>query len=611
MVNKLLGIKPLLHTAQQLIRLLYVQIIFFFLFFWIVDLLLVVPLATLLLDRLLAFSGNGAIGNFAIAAYLLTPIGLIFVTVSLVIFVVTFMLEISGLLLLCHGGVNGLQNPTVTIFKQLGRKSPAIIRLATRSVLLIFAVIVPLVSLVVLLCKKLLSAHDINYYLSTQPMEYLLFISVATLVAIAATLLCTGIIISLAFALPQILFADQSAIEAYQDAKARFKPVRRKIFRICIKSLLLWTVLVLLVNLTVYLVGWVLIKLSGTSMLLLLSAAGFTLGLNLIIDSILGFLGLSVIAFLIYLIWYQVNHDEPMLLDGMAPVALPGRRMLLAGSLLTIAAALLIGIFLLNRIELEDHVSIIAHRGSSFSAPENSLSAVRRSSVDGADMAEIDVQLSRDGVVVLWHDNDAMRLSEQPLVIAETDLDILKTLDAGSWFSPKFADERIATLQEAVNVAKEGKIGLLVELKSYGNDKKQLVDAVVALLKQNYFTEQAPIMSLKHKEVEILTRHYPELEAGFVVTAAIGDLADLEEDFLIISEKLATGPMITALHAQGKKVFVWTIDESKTMSMLINQGIDGIITNAPDKMAELLKIRAELSPAEFLLLRFGELYRWR
>ncbi|NOQ47240.1 MAG: hypothetical protein GQ559_11335 [Desulfobulbaceae bacterium] len=610
MAAQLPDIKALLQATQQLVRLLYVQITLFFLFFWIIDLVLFVPLATLLLDRFIQYSGNRAIGNFDIAAFLLTPAGLAFGAVSLVIFIVVFMLKIAGLLLVTHGGVSGQKNTPVDIFRQLARKTATITGLAMRSVVLLTAVTVPLALPVVLLQKKLLAAHDINYYLSVQPPEYRLAIAALAVLAITASLFYSGIIISLVFALPQVLFADQSAAQALRDSTRRFKTIRGSIILTFVKCLLLWFVPALLVNLTVYLVGWVLIKLSGSSMILLLPAAGVTLGLNLITGSVLGFIALSVISFLVYLIWHRVEHREPMRVEEQAAPPLPQGKILFAGVLMTIAAAIVTGGLMLNTLDIEDHVVIIAHRGSAASTPENTLSAVRKSAADGADMAEIDVQLTGDGVVVLWHDNDAMRISGKPLVISATDLNTLKTLDAGSWFSPEFGDERIATLDEAIKAAKAGNIGLLVELKSYAGDKEQLVDAVVALLQQHDFSEQAPIMSLKHEEVKILRQRYPELEAGFVVSASLGDLTKLDENFLILSRNLATDSMVSALHAQSKKVFVWTIDDTRTMSMLINQGVDGIITNTPDKMAALLRERVELSPAELLLLRFGELYRW-
>jgi len=610
MAFRLPGIKALLQATPQLIRLLYVQIALFFLFFWIIDLALIIPLTTLLLDRFIQYSGSGAIGNFDIVAFLLTPVGLAFGAASLVIFVVVFMLKIAGLLLVTHGGVSGQENTLVAIFRQLARKAAAITGLAMRSAVLLAAVTVPMALSVVFLHKKLLAAHDINYYLSVQPPEYWLAIAVLTVLVIAAILLYSGIIISLAFALPQVLFADQTAAQALRDSRRRFKPVRGSIILTFVKCLLLWFVLALLVNVVVYLFGWVLIKLSGSSMPLLLSAAGVTLGLNLITGSVLGFIALSLISFLIYLIWHQIDHREPMRVNEQAAPPLPRRGILFGGVLVTIAAAIVTGSLMLNTLRIEDHVLIIAHRGSAASTPENTLSAVRKSAADGADMAEIDVQLTGDGVVVLWHDNDTMRISGKPLIISATDLDTLKTLDAGSWFSPAFGDERIATLDEVIKAAKAANIGLLVELKSYASDKEQLVDAVVALLQQHNFSDQAPIMSLKHEEVRILRHQYPELEAGFVVSAALGDLTKLDENFLIISKKLATDSMISGLHNSNKKVFVWTIDDTRTMSMLINQGVDGIITNTPDKMAGLLRERAELSPAELLLLRFGELYRW-
>jgi len=166
MAFRLPGIKALLQATPQLIRLLYVQIALFFLFFWIIDLALIIPLTTLLLDRFIQYSGSGAIGNFDIVAFLLTPVGLAFGAASLVIFVVVFMLKIAGLLLVTHGGVSGQENTLVAIFRQLARKAAAITGLAMRSAVLLAAVTVPMALSVVFLHKKLLAAHDINYYLS-------------------------------------------------------------------------------------------------------------------------------------------------------------------------------------------------------------------------------------------------------------------------------------------------------------------------------------------------------------------------------------------------------------------------------------------------------------
>ena len=104
----------------------------------------------------------------------------------------------------------------------------------------------------------------------------------------------------------------------------------------------------------------------------------------------------------------------------------------------------------LRLIDTDVTVHITAHRGSSRRAPENSLSAVRQAIADGADFAEIDVQSTRDGQVVLWHDADLMRTIRDPRQIGDCTLAELQTLDVGSHFSPAFAHERIATLEEAI-----------------------------------------------------------------------------------------------------------------------------------------------------------------
>ncbi len=609
-MSRLPGIKTVLQTTWKLVRLLYIHIALSFLFLWIVDLVLIVPSATFLLDRFINYSGSKAIGNFDIVIFLFTPVGAVFVILSVIVFVVALMFQVSALMLLAHGGVSGQNDFPVGVLKQLFKKSISIFKLALGSVLLLFIVTIPMALIVIFLQKQFLSTHDINYYLSIQPLQYWLAVIVAIAAIMTAVVFYSSIIISVAFALPNVLFTDSTASQALKKGYRKFKPILFSIILLVVKFIFLWFIPALIINLIIYVAGGVLIRLSGTFMTLLLPAVELTLGLNLIAGTLFGYIGLSLIAFLIYMIWYQIEYGKPVCIDNRVKPPVSGRRVLFSVSIAAIAAAVFAGNLLLNTLEIEDRVLIIAHRGSAATAPENTLSALRKSIKDGADMVEIDIQLTKDGKVVLWHDKDAMRISGKGFVISETAYDTLETLDAGSWFSDKFTGERVATLEEAVETGIKGNISLLLELKNYGDERDLLLDSAVSILQKYNFTGKAAIMSLKHEEVRRVEQYYPEMEAGFIVSAVIGDLTLLDEDFLILSKQLATDSTISALHAAEKRVFVWTIDDVKTMSRLVNQGVDGIITNVPDKLKALLESRAALSPAQILLLRFGELYSW-
>jgi len=150
--------------------------------------------------------------------------------------------------------------------------------------------------------------------------------------------------------------------------------------------------------------------------------------------------------------------------------------------------------FIIDDIDFDHRVAVTAHRGSSKLAPENTLSAVRRAIEDGADFAEIDVQETADGVVVLFHDTDLMRIAGLKKNIWQVTYPEIKSLDVGSWFSKDYIGERIPTLVETIELARD-KIKLNIELKFNGHEK-QLVTNVVKIIEDHQFKSRCVISSL-------------------------------------------------------------------------------------------------------------------
>jgi glycerophosphoryl diester phosphodiesterase len=264
---------------------------------------------------------------------------------------------------------------------------------------------------------------------------------------------------------------------------------------------------------------------------------------------------------------------------------------------------------LLQSLRLDDHVENSAHRGASLAAPENTLSAVTRAINDGATFVEVDVQRTADGVIVVAHDADLMRVARMPLVISESSYDELRRADVGAFFVPKSARQHIPTLDEVIDATK-GKVKLIVELKTYSADSDLLVADVVRKLKAHNLLSDADIMSLKYDETQKVKQLAPEITTGFVAAAALGDISKLEVDFLAVSKARATDALIGAAHAQGKDVYVWTVDDRGEMFALIDRGVDNIITNDPATLAAVLEERLRLGNAERILLRFKSLYVW-
>jgi glycerophosphoryl diester phosphodiesterase len=227
----------------------------------------------------------------------------------------------------------------------------------------------------------------------------------------------------------------------------------------------------------------------------------------------------------------------------------------------------------------------MAHRGASGRFPENTLTSFHAAIEAGAVMCELDVQLTRDNIAVVIHDDTLDRTTDGRGAVADLTLAELKRLDAGAWFDPKFAGERIPTLDEVFATVR-GRCALNIELKA-----KDSARQVCELMRQHRALETSMVSSF---DWELLWRAR-ELEP----TIRIGMLAEKKAERLIAEAiarrvtsinprfDLATAALCEHAHRSGLKVYVWTVDAPEAMRVLIQNGVDGIMTNFPERMRAL------------------------
>ena len=172
------------------------------------------------------------------------------------------------------------------------------------------------------------------------------------------------------------------------------------------------------------------------------------------------------------------------------------------------------------------------------SAPENTLASFRRAGEEHADFVELDVQESSDGVVVVAHDRDLMKVARSPLQIWSSTAQQLREVDIGSSFSAAFKDERVPTLAEALAVCK-GVCRINIELKDYGKSQR-LEERVVELVEAAGMQNDIVTMSLNRTMVENMKRLRPNWTAGLLAAKAIGQPSRLPFDFLAVESRMAT-----------------------------------------------------------------------
>jgi glycerophosphoryl diester phosphodiesterase len=230
---------------------------------------------------------------------------------------------------------------------------------------------------------------------------------------------------------------------------------------------------------------------------------------------------------------------------------------------------------------------VVAHRGASGLAPENTLAAFRLALELGAPAVECDVHLSADGAPVIIHDERVDRTTNGRGEVAALTRAQLQALDAGAWFAPRFAGERLPTLPEVLETA-AGRARVFVELKIGGGTP--LVDASLAAIAGS--VAEVAIISFDPEIVRLVAQRRPDLPLGLLISrqhvlqrgppAILGTAQELGAGFIAPHEAAADGPFIAQAHAAGLPVSVWTVDDPERMQTLAGLGVDAITTNRPD-----------------------------
>jgi glycerophosphoryl diester phosphodiesterase len=234
-------------------------------------------------------------------------------------------------------------------------------------------------------------------------------------------------------------------------------------------------------------------------------------------------------------------------------------------------------------IELFDQVYNCAHRGASGHAPENTLSALEWAVNLGADMAEIDVQQTADGQLVLFHDDTLERTSNGTGSLSARTLTELRALDAGTWYSRHYAGEKIPTLVEAVALAR-GRLALNIELKGVG-PANDLLDRLIAAIGDQGFADECVVTSFDHGLIDALIAREPAFATGYIVgREGLPDgLLQTKVDLLSLDRSLVSEAQLEFAAAAGKAVHAWTVNTTEEMARLIAWGVGGVITNYPDR----------------------------
>ncbi|PZF83658.1 glycerophosphodiester phosphodiesterase [Jiangella anatolica] len=253
----------------------------------------------------------------------------------------------------------------------------------------------------------------------------------------------------------------------------------------------------------------------------------------------------------------------------------------------------------------EPEVEVIAHRGSSGAAPENTIAAIRLALAHKSDVVENDIQRTRDGELVIMHDLTLARTTDveevfpdrAPWNVRDFTLAEIKQLDAGSWFAPEFAGERVPTLAEWVNAVGD-RAGMLLEPKSpelYPGIEADLDEELRSLPAFNRAlrADRVVLQSFNHVWLRVYKDLAPDVPVGLLygVKPTEADIAAAATWAQQVNPALGVIDQATVeqVHAAGMEINVWTVNGGQDMRRAINWQVDGIITNYPQVLRDILR----------------------
>ena len=573
------------------------------LFYTLLGIMIFVPFIGFLGQLMLKLSGNEVLSDMQIAGFIFSPLG--FVS-FLIIFALSVTIIIFEQVSMQAVAVAKLKEEHITALSSIAfalKNVQKIFLFANRLILRLFIIMLPFLALAGLVAFFFITDHDINYYLSQKPPEFMTVVGINAVIILIMSVVLIRKLLTWSLALPLMLFNNVSPADSFRKSEEMTMKHKKEIFVYFAK----WVAVSILVSIVVL----------GT-----INFLGDTLASNYfdkikVLIFIIGLFAalLSLVNFFITIFTSGTFASLTVLLANKYGASLQSEGLnvkelastwqvnktkiaLVFGGLL-VASFILGSMFLDSSSKLQD-VEVFAHRGAAGKAPENTMAAFKQAIADKTDWIELDVQESKDGVVVVIHDSDVMKLAGVSPKIWESTVAELQQIDIGSWFDPKFAGEKIPTFKEVLQEVK-GKVKVLIELKDYGHDIA-LEEKVVDIVEEMGMSKDVAVMSLNPDQVKKIKAIRPEWQSGVLLSKVLGDISKMDVDFLAVNLGMMDPSFIERTHAVGKKLYVWTADEPITIFKMLTYGADGIITNEPEIAKNVIKERNNLKPIERLIL---------
>lgn len=537
--------------------------------------LIVLPLIKHFLIFFMNMAGFNVIANEKIGNFLMSPYGIIYILLVLIIFAIVHLLEAGGLILMSQ---QILLRKHESSFLEVLKKSTSRLKnlFGLSGFLIIFYGFALLPWFNIGLSNKIFDFIEIPEFIYT----YIRDSSSLNMMLKAISILFVIYSIKWFFALHYIMLKDYTAKKALISSSL----IVRKHLRIFYKRIIVVTLLYLCTTGIFFIISFLVVYIL------------YIVGSNIGVDKSF-FSGLSLVVAVVNVFLYNIFIGSMQVLYSTKlffEVEKISEEILVSkvknSSVLDNFTKSKLFKFLISVIVILASISngytydnshakieITAHRGDTLNTPENTMSAILYAIGEGADFVEIDVQRTKDDKIVLFHDYSMNRIMNVDKKIGEFTLKELKEYDVGSWFSKDFENERIVTLEEVIEKTKQ-KIKLNIEIKSEKLDPK-LVEETIRIVNKYNLEKSCVITSLRYDTLELVEMLNENIKTGYIIVAVLGNIEELNVDFYSIEATMVTEYFVLKAKNLNKEVHVWTVNYEDQMVEMISIGVDNIITD--------------------------------
>jgi glycerophosphoryl diester phosphodiesterase len=585
------------------------QVFGFHLLMQLVGFALFTPVIGLIGGWIIASTGNAVISNYDIASFALSMRGVLFVLVFAALTIGLLFAELAGLTWLSGHAIARRPATLVSTIGFVTRNLPSLIALSTLVFVRLVLLLLPFLAAAAAIWFGTLAGHDINYYLAENPPDWQRAKLFVAILAIGYALVAAWQLARWLYALPIMLHEKRAPRESLQRSLSMTRGRLQGILVPLIGWWVLITVAAVVITLLAREIAHGAMNWAGMDLRRVLPLVSLFLAVSVLGGFLYGALQLAGQQFLVTRLYAEQLDRKWVAPDESASQAAQSAglaRLVAVATLALLAFAIGVAAFLTTRLDLKPDVVITAHRGASHVAPENTMAAFRAAIEAGTDFVELDVQRTQDGVIIVMHDGDFMRMGGDPRKVSQVTAAEVATIDIGSRYDAKFAGQHPPLLADVIALAR-GHIKINIELK-YNVPDPGLAPAVIDLLRKENFTDQVVITSLDYAALKQVKSLEPRLVTGHIVTAAVGDVSRSQADFLSLNSAQATPALLQRAHAAHKEVAVWTVDKPEVMQRMIERGVDNIITNEPALLKRVMQDRNALTAPERLALRLRILF---